>query len=96
LAAIQHGSAAFDAWSTRQSLSSGHAYERDPLLKPFAGSASIYPALQVLPFGIDFLSRRMMRSGSPVVRKLWWMPQTLSAAGFLWSGARNLHVAAAR
>lgn len=96
LTAVQHGSAAFDAWSTRESLSSGNGYERDPLMKPFANSPAIYPALQVLPIGLDYLSNRMIRSQNTVVRRLWWMPQTVSTVGFLWSGARNLHVAAMR
>lgn len=96
LAALQHGSAAFDAWSTRQSILSGHGYERDPLIKPFADSAAIYPALQVLPIGLDYLSNRMMRSSNGMVRRLWWVPQTVSTVGFVWSGARNLHVAGLR
>ena len=96
LVAVQHGSAAFDAWSTRQSILSGHGYERDPLMKPFADSAAIYPALQILPIGLDYLSNRMMRSSNEMVRRLWWVPQTVSTVGFVWSGARNLHVAALR
>ena len=96
LVALQHGSAAFDAWSTRQSLLSGNGYERDPLMKPFAGSAAIYPALQILPIGLDYLSKRMMRSPNAMVRHLWWVPLTVSTTGFVWSGARNLHVAALR
>jgi len=96
LVALQHGSAAFDAWSTRQSILSGNGYERDPLMKPFAGSAAIYPAIQVLPIGLDYLSNRMMRSSNGMVRRLWWVPQTVSSVGFMWSGARNLHVAALR
>ena len=96
LVALQHGSAAFDAWSTRQALLSGNGYERDPLAKPFAGSAAIYPALQILPVGLDYLSKRMMRSPNVMVRRLWWIPQTVSTTGFVWSGARNLHVAALR
>ena len=93
LTVAQHGSAAFDAWSTRQSLGSGNGYERDPLLKPFANSAAVYPALQVLPFGLDYLSSRMMRSQNTMVRRFWWLPQTVSTVGFVWNGARNLHVA---
>ena len=96
LTAMQHGGAAFDAWSTRQSLSSGNGYERDPLMKPFANSPAIYPALQILPTGLDYLSNRMLRSQNTMVRRLWWMPQTVSTIGFVWSGARNLHVASLR
>ena len=96
LTLAQHGSAAFDAWSTRQALGSGNGYERDPLLRPFAKSAAIYPALQVLPFGLDYLSSRMVRSQNTIVRRFWWLPQTVSTVGFVWTGARNLHVANVR
>lgn len=93
LTVLQHGSATFDAWSTRQSLASGNGYERNPLLRPFANSAAIYPAIQLAPLGTDWVSWRMARSSKPLVRKLWWLPQSVATAGFVWSGIRNLHVA---
>lgn len=93
LTAAQHGAATFDAWSTRKALTSGNGYERNPLMRPFANSAAIYPAIQVLPVGLDFVSQRMMRSRHGFFRKTWWVPQTLATAGFVWSGARNLNVA---
>lgn len=93
LTAAQHGAATFDAWSTRQSLESGNGYERNPLLKPFAGSPAIYPVIQVMPVGLDFLSKRMMQSRHGFLRKTWWLPQTIATAGFVWSGANNLRVA---
>ena len=93
LTAAQHGAATFDAWSTRQSLASGNGYERNPLMKPFAGSAAIYPVIQVMPVGLDFLSKRMMQSRHGFFRKTWWLPQTIATAGFVWSGANNLRIA---
>jgi hypothetical protein len=93
LTVATHAAAAFDAWSTRRSLSSGNGYERNPLMKPFANSAAIYPATQVAPLALDFVSRRMLRSENPVLRKLWWMPQTFSTAASIWVGVRNVHVA---
>jgi hypothetical protein len=92
LTALQHGSATFDAWSTRQSLASGNGYERNPLMRPFAHSAAIYPAIQLAPLGTDWISWRMARSSKPLVRKMWWLPQTIATTGFIWSGIRNLHV----
>ena len=93
LTAAQHSSAIFDAWSTRQALSSGHAYERDILVKPFANSGAVYPALQIVPLGLDFLSYRMLRSSHSFNRKMWWVPQAVATAGFVWCGTRNLRVA---
>jgi hypothetical protein len=88
-----HSAAIFDAWSTRYSLSQGRGYERDPLMRPFAGNGSVYAATQVAPTGLDFLSHRMLRSRNPFLRKTWWIPQTAFTAGSIWVGVRNVHVA---
>jgi hypothetical protein len=93
LTIAQHGAATFDAWSTRKALSSGNGYERNPLMRPFAGSAAIYPVIQVLPVGLDYASQKMMRSRHGFLRKTWWVPQMVATAGFIWAGARNLNVA---
>jgi len=92
-AVAEHSAAVFDAWSTRASLTSGNGYERDPLMKPFANSASIYPMLQIAPFGADYLGYRFMRSKHPVLRRFWWLPQLASISSSMWCGARNLQVA---
>jgi hypothetical protein len=92
LLAAEHSAAAFDGWTTRRSLTSGNGYERDPLMKPFANSAAIYPMLQIAPFGVDLVSHRMMSSRHAFFRRTWWIPQTVSIAASFWSGARNLHV----
>ena len=93
LVVASHSAAAFDAWSTRNSLSQGHGYERNPLMRPFAGNGSIYAATQAAPVGLDFLSRYMLRRNNSLVRKLWWVPQTAFTAGSIWVGVRNVHVA---
>lgn len=93
LSSFSHGAAAFDAYSTRASLTSGRGYERNPVMAPFAKSAAIYPATQVVPFGLDYLSRRMMRSNNSLFRHTWWLPQLASGVGSTWVGVRNLHVA---
>jgi hypothetical protein len=93
LAVADHSAALFDAWSTRASLSSGNGYERDPLMRPFANSAAIYPMLQIAPFGADYLSHRFMRSNHAFLRRAWWVPQVASIGSSMWCGARNLHVA---
>lgn len=93
LLVAEHSAAIFDAWTTRESLKSGNGYERNPLLKPFADSAAIYPMLQIAPVGFDFLSHRMMRSQNRFLRKTWWVPQLVSTGASLWCGSRNLRVA---
>jgi hypothetical protein len=92
LAVVEHGAAGFDAYSTRQAVGHG-AVEQDPLMRPFAGSPAIYAATQVGPLLFDLLARHMQHSEYPLVRRVWWMPQTLSAGISIFSGVHNLHVA---
>lgn len=87
LMATEHGAAGFDAWSTRQAVSQGRV-EADPLMRPFAHSGAIYGAIQVVPLGLDYFARRMQRS-SGWTRHVWWVPQSLATATFLFSGSYN-------
>jgi hypothetical protein len=91
LSLVQHGAATFDAYSTRESISRG-AVEMDPMMRPFAHSPGLYAAIQVGPFLLDFVSRKMQRSQNSFARRMWWLPQSMSTAGFLYSGAHNLNV----
>lgn len=93
LLVAEHSAAVFDAWSTRKALISGNGYERDPLMKPFANSATVYPATQAAPLLFDFLAYRMMRSQNRYLRSTWWLPQAASLIGSVWCGSRNLRVA---
>jgi hypothetical protein len=95
LSIVQHGAAAFDAYSTRQAVGHG-AVEDDPLMRPFANSPAIYVATQVGPAIFDLLARHMQHSEYPMVRRLWWMPQSMSAGLSIFSGVHNLGVAAAK
>jgi hypothetical protein len=92
LSIAQHGAATFDAWSTRQAISTGQYRELNPALRPFAGNASLYAAIQVCPLAFDYLGRRMMTSQHGWLRHTWWIPQAASAALSLGSGAHNLRV----
>jgi hypothetical protein len=92
LSMVQHGAAAFDAYSTRQAIGHG-AVEDDPLMRPFAHSGAIYAAIQVGPLLLDYAARRMQHSECGFVRRMWFVPQSVSTAGFLFSGVHNLNVA---
>jgi hypothetical protein len=91
LAVLDHGAAVFDAWSTRRSIESGNR-EADPFVRPFAGSNAVYGVLQITPTVLDLVSRRMLRSEHPVIRRFWWLPQSAMAASSFWAGAHNLAV----
>lgn len=93
LSIAAHSAAGFDAWSTRRVLSSvPQAQEMNPLLRPFAGNASMYAAVQVVPTILDFVSRRMMNSPHAWARHTWWVPQAVSAVVSLSSGVHNVGV----
>lgn len=88
LSAAEHGLASFDAWSTRRAISQGRS-ETDPMMRPFAHSAAIYGAIQVVPFGLDYVARRMEHS-SGWTRHVWWVPQSLATASYIFSGSYNV------
>ncbi len=89
LSIAEHSAATFDAWSTRRLISTGQYEELNPTLRPFAGNSSLYAAIQVAPLAFDYLSRRMMTSQHAWLRHTWWIPQALSTAVSLGSGAYN-------
>jgi hypothetical protein len=91
LSLVQHGAATFDAYSTRQSVSRGNI-EDDPMMRPFAHSGAIYAAIQAGPVALDFIARRMQHSENGMIRKMWWVPQSVSTATFIFAGVHNLNV----
>lgn len=87
-----HSAATFDAWTTRRAISTFGAQELNPMLKPFAGNASLYAAIQVGPLVMDYVGRKMMYSRHSWVRRMWWVPQSASFASSLFCGVHNLGV----
>jgi hypothetical protein len=90
LAVSGHGTAVFDAWSTRRAISQGYATEGNPLLRPFSHSGAMYVATQVSPAVMDFIGRRMMVSQHKWVRRMWWLPQSAGSGFSLAAGVHNL------
>jgi hypothetical protein len=90
LAIASSGAATFDAWSTRHAITTQGAQELNPMLKPFAGNASLYAAIQVGPVLMDYVGKKMMYSRHSWVRHMWWAPQTASFVSSLFCGAHNL------
>ena len=82
--------ATFDAWSTRHAVTTDGAVELNPLLRPFAGNASLYAAIQVGPALLDFAGRKMMYSRHSWVRRMWWAPQSASFVSSIFCGSHNL------
>jgi hypothetical protein len=92
LAAAGSAGAAFDAWSTRRAISGGYGQEANPFLRPFANSNALYAVMQVSPAVMDFIGKRMMVSEHPLLRKMWWVPQTVGASFSFAAGAHNVGV----
>ncbi len=90
LAIASSGAATFDAWSTRHAITTYGAQELNPLLKPFAGNASIYAAIQVGPVLLDLAGRKMMNSRISWVRHMWWVPQSASFVSSILCASHNL------
>lgn len=89
LTAVQHGAAAFDAWSTRRAVRAG-AHELNPLLRPVADSHALHGVIHVTPLLTDYVSRRMATSEKRWLRRLWWVPQAASTAVHVSAGINNL------
>jgi hypothetical protein len=85
-----HSAAVLDAWSTRRAISQGYGTEANPLLRPFSHSNAMYAATQVSPLVMDYLGKRMMVSRHPLLRKWWWVPQTLGATVSFSAGINNI------
>jgi hypothetical protein len=92
LVAAGHSGAAFDAWTTRRAVTSGYGVESNPLERPFANSGAIYATTQICPALMDYLGHRMVRSGHPWMRRLWWVPQAASASFSIGAAAHNYTV----
>jgi hypothetical protein len=92
LGILEHAAAGLDAYSTRQAIGHG-AVEDDPLIRPFAHSGAVYAATQVSPILFDLLARHMQHSEYSLIRRVWWMPQSLSAGVSIFSGVHNLNLA---
>jgi hypothetical protein len=92
LSVLGHGTAAFDAYSTRKAISGGYGTEANPLMRPFAHSNAIYAATQVSPTVMDFLGHKMMKSRSPLIRKMWWVPQATGAGLSFAAGMHNMSI----
>jgi hypothetical protein len=93
LAAAAHAGAAFDAWSTRRTLSGNYGTESDPLMRPFAHSGAVYAATQVTPLLMGIIGKRAMVSEHMWVRRLWWVPQSVGATLSFTTAVHNVGVA---
>jgi hypothetical protein len=79
LAALDLTAKALDYRQTEQDFKLGGFEEHNPVLRPMLGHPAAMAAYGVAyAMGSAFLAHRMRTSRFGLVRKLWWLPQTIS------------------
>jgi hypothetical protein len=77
-----------DYRQTQHDFTLGGFHETNPVLRPMLGHpAAIYAYGAAYAFGAAWVGHKMRTSRFTVVRKLWWLPQTISIEQNLWGYA---------
>ncbi len=89
LAEVNAGAALWDDIASRRIIERG-GYERNPLMRPFVHNSG---TLAVETIGevwlVAFVADRMKHSPHPVLRKTWWLPQTLNISAKIYGGINS-------
>jgi hypothetical protein len=89
LAEINVGAAVMDDIASRKEIESG-GYERNPLMRPFVHNSGTIAAESVAEvWFMAYIAERMKRSSHPLLRKSWWLPQTLNISAKVTGGIYN-------
>lgn len=89
LAEINAGAAILDDVASRKVIEAG-GYERNPLMRPFvhnSGTLAVESVGEV--WLMAFVADRMKHSSHPILRKTWWLPQTLNISAKVSGGIYN-------
>jgi hypothetical protein len=89
LAEINAGAAVWDDVASRKVIESG-GYERNPLMRPFvhnSGTIAVESVAEV--WLMAFVADRMKHSSHSLLRKTWWLPQTLNISAKFTGGIYN-------
>ena len=78
LFAADLGAKVMDYRQTEQDYRLGGFHEANPLVRPLLGSAALYAEGAAYALGAAWLGHKMRESHNPVLRKLWWLPQSIS------------------
>ncbi|HZP33490.1 MAG TPA: hypothetical protein VFB23_09035 [Candidatus Acidoferrales bacterium] len=77
-----------DYRQTERDFVLGGFRETNPVLRPMLGhSAAMYAYGAAYAFGAAWVGHKMHASRFTVVRKLWWLPQTISIEQNVWGYA---------
>ena len=89
LAEVNAGAAVLDDISSRKVIEAG-GYERNPLIRPFvhnSGTLAVESVGEV--WLMAFVADRMKHSSHSLLRKTWWLPQTLNISAKVSGGIYN-------
>ena len=94
LAEVNAGGAVWDDISSRMVIERG-GYERNPLMRPFVHNSGTLAAESVVEvWAMAYVADWMKRSRHPLLRKTWWLPQTLNLSAKVTGGIYNTHLLA--
>ncbi len=89
LAEINAGGAVVDDVSSRLVIEEG-GVERNPLMRPFvhnSGTLAVESVAEI--WAMAFLGNWMKHSSHSILRKTWWLPQTINTAAKVSGGIYN-------
>jgi Domain of unknown function (DUF5658) len=87
LSALTVLSAEFDAATTYRAMNSGGVYEANPMVRPFAHNATIFPVLGASAMGVNLLASWMEKNDH---RKLGRTLQIICIGSHAMAGISNL------
>jgi hypothetical protein len=80
-------SAEFDATTTYRAMNSGGVYETNPMVRPFAHNATIFPVLGASAMGVNYLASWMGKNDH---KKIGTALQIICIGAHVAAGASNL------
>jgi hypothetical protein len=89
LAELNAGGATMDDISSRLVIGEG-GVERNPLMRPFvhnSGTLAVESVVEV--WAMAYLGNWMKHSSHAILRKTWWLPQTINTAAKVSGGIYN-------
>jgi hypothetical protein len=89
LAEMNAGAAVMDDVASRMVIENG-GYEQNPLMRPFVHNTGTLVVESVTEVWLmAYIGNRMKHSSHPLLRKTWWLPQTLNISAKVSGGIYN-------
>ncbi len=96
LAEMNAGAAAWDDIASRMVIDRG-GFERNPLMRPFVHNSAALAAETVGEVWLmAYVGDWMKHSHNHILRKAWWVPQTLDITAKMYGGGNNTAILSRR